>query len=701
MNSFKNKSTDYYLKSRKFIRDLVLGYVYLTEFDIEIIDTLQFQRLKDIRQLTCQQVFPSARHTRFEHSLGVMELTRQAIRNLNKNGFISDSSNKKEAIINEQLQFNAALAALLHDIGHCPFSHLGESEFDSEEIWNTLLKDVKDLPSLKKTLYKVLIRCEKNNIRPGSKHEQLSCIIILEKYKQMLLGVKEQKIKTDSGSDLSVDFELIIRCILGITYDVSTNDKFINNKEKNIIINLINSDIFDMDKLDYIMRDSLFTGIGAPRIDTHRLFRNMYLNNDNEYKIVFSNRAVPALQNMIESRDELYMYVYNHHTSVFTDFMYSYIFRRLTHNESDFLSLVKRILADHKGELLSEIDNTDKFVELNFSTIYDPIVSLGIVSKDYLFSIDAIIEQNRSDSDLISLLKILHSTLSLIDINDKETIIEKYKGEIDKQLFEVGIELDDTAYNEILPKYKKNIETMCDNPSRVYKLIDRYQRRNFFKPWWKTNSEFSNFINNNFLDDRVREKLCKWVCHGDDGLQSDEFRSQLAKNVSYITRRLIDDKDVVNSLDLIQPLKAEEFFVIKRSARFFDPDTISGLDIALKSNEILGSPVDVKYCTGDFYIKSLNNVIPQRDYYSMYAKNSFYIFSKSLDENINNDYNSGKRNRHYHFIEQIFVFVATTLINDGVRLFNHNYPNTDDCKKEDDSHEKMYVRFKKDYLHIE
>ena len=701
MKSIKRKSKDYFLKSRKFIRDLVLGYVYLTEFDIEIIDTLQFQRLKDIRQLTCQQVFPSARHTRFEHSLGVMELTRQAIRNLNKNGFISDSSNTKGTIINEQLQFNASLAALLHDIGHCPFSHLGESEFDSEEIWNTLLEDVKNLPSLKRTFYKVLVKCDKNNVRPGSKHEQLSCIIILEKYKQMLLDVKNQKIKINCGSDLSVDFELIIRCILGITYDVSTNDKFSDCKEKNIIINLINSKIFDMDKLDYIMRDSLFTGIGAPKIDTHRLFRNMYLNNDNEFKIVFSNRAVPALQNMIESRDELYMYVYNHHTSVLTDFMCSYIFRRLTHNESDFLYLVKTILMDHKDDLLSKIEKKDEFIESNFSTIYDPIVSLGIVSKNYLFSIDAIIEQNRSDSDLIFLLKILHSTLSQLMFNEKEVIIEKYNGEIDKQLFYAGIELNDTTYNEIIPIYKTKIEALTNNPLRVFKLIDRYQRRNYFKPWWKTNSEFSNFINNNFLDDRVREKLCKWVCHGDKDLKSDEFRSQLAKNVSYITRRLVKDKGSINNLDLIQPLGAEEFFVIKRSARFFDPDTISGLDIALKSNEILGSPVDVKYCTGDFYIKSLNNVIPQRDYYSMYAKNSFYIFSKSLDENINDNYNSGKRNRHYHFIEQIFVFVATTLINDGIRLFNHNYLNTDNSTKEEESHEKMYLRFKKDFLHIE
>ena len=66
----KNLSQSYYLKPVKIIRDLVHGYINLTRFDLKLIDTVQFQRLSDIRQLTCQHVYPAARHTRFEHSLG-------------------------------------------------------------------------------------------------------------------------------------------------------------------------------------------------------------------------------------------------------------------------------------------------------------------------------------------------------------------------------------------------------------------------------------------------------------------------------------------------------------------------------------------------------------------------------------------------------------------------------------------------------
>lgn len=62
----------YYFEPKKMFRDLAHRYVNLTEFELTLIDTISFQRLKDIRQLTCQEVYPSARHTRFEHSLGVL-----------------------------------------------------------------------------------------------------------------------------------------------------------------------------------------------------------------------------------------------------------------------------------------------------------------------------------------------------------------------------------------------------------------------------------------------------------------------------------------------------------------------------------------------------------------------------------------------------------------------------------------------------
>lgn len=719
MAEYTQESKEYYFTPIKFVRDLVHGYVYLTKFDIDLIDTLQFQRLADVRQVTCQHVFPSARHTRFEHSIGVMELTRQAIENLNKNGFITNVDNDSHCIIDEQLQFNAAVAALLHDVGHCPFSHLGENEFDKNLVWDKLYKSVRCCQELNgSSILKEFMKInEAQSKKPGAIHEQMSCIMILEKFESLLSAVKEQKIFLSAKQDriLYVDFELLIRSILGIKYDVSTSEEFEKNKEKNVIVSLINSQALDMDKLDYIMRDSLFTGIGTPVIDTKRLFRNMLLNNKNEYKIIFTNRAVPALQNMIEARDELYMYVYNHHTAVFSDFINSYIFRRLAHNERDFLYLAVLFAKNESQNRIAagKANIDDSLLNAILEESYEYITNIGVVNKSYLFSHNAVIEQNRSDADVISLLNVIHFSLeryyAKIKCSHKELLRKKFNleithvliGEIDRQLKNYGILIEtskvlENNHREILDKYFNKV---LNNTKRVYLLIDNYLKRKYLKPWWKTNSEFTNFINTNFQDDCIRERLCSWICQGEgEKLSRDEFCSQLAKNVTYITRKLYKESSNYepSRLGLLKPLENDEFFVIPRSARFFDPKTISELDIALKSNEIVGVPGNVKYCTGDYYIKTLNNVIPQRDYYSMYAKNSFYIFSKSLQRGKNK---SEELSRHYRFIEQIFVFVATTLINDGIRVFQNNYEKNDLKNNEKYAHEKMYNLFKCNYLH--
>jgi len=170
-------------KSRKILRDLIHGYINLTTIDLLIIDTPHFQRLKDIRQLTAQHVFPSARHTRFEHSLGVMELTRQAIKHINNNGFLSGIpkemkeiyKKKGEIIVDEDLKFNTSLAALLHDVGHFPFSHVGETQLEEKlekEQKNKQKKEQKKDDSPKKEYREELIRFIKKRNMKISDSEQ-------------------------------------------------------------------------------------------------------------------------------------------------------------------------------------------------------------------------------------------------------------------------------------------------------------------------------------------------------------------------------------------------------------------------------------------------------------------------------------------------------------------------------------------------
>ncbi|RLI75360.1 HD domain-containing protein, partial [Archaeoglobales archaeon] len=93
----------------KSIQDAVHGIIKLNEPMLKIVDTPQFQRLRRIRQLGfANLVYPGANHTRFEHSLGVMHITKLLQKRL-------------------ELDDEVVIAALIHDVGHTPFSHSSES----------------------------------------------------------------------------------------------------------------------------------------------------------------------------------------------------------------------------------------------------------------------------------------------------------------------------------------------------------------------------------------------------------------------------------------------------------------------------------------------------------------------------------------------------------------------------------------------
>src|SRR6185295_18134304 len=104
--------------SKKLVRDAVHGDIELGALEIELIDTPEFQRLRGIRQLgTAYLVFPSAVHTRFEHSLGTSWMAHKIL-----------DSIRRSQTITEDDEIPIRVAALLHDITHIPFGHTLEDE---------------------------------------------------------------------------------------------------------------------------------------------------------------------------------------------------------------------------------------------------------------------------------------------------------------------------------------------------------------------------------------------------------------------------------------------------------------------------------------------------------------------------------------------------------------------------------------------
>ena len=112
------------------IRDPLYGFIHVNPWELDIINSPAFQRLRRIRQLgLTDMVYPSANHTRFEHSLGVMHLATQFYdKIIEKNHGLLEENGYTTTGLNIDRQL-VRLAALLHDIGHGPFSHGSEDLF--------------------------------------------------------------------------------------------------------------------------------------------------------------------------------------------------------------------------------------------------------------------------------------------------------------------------------------------------------------------------------------------------------------------------------------------------------------------------------------------------------------------------------------------------------------------------------------------
>src|SRR5437870_9519275 len=106
------------MSKRKLIRDAVHGDIEMSSLEVELMDTPEFQRLRGIKQLgTAYLVFPSAVHTRFEHSLGTSWMARRIVEAIRRT---------REVTQEEELLIR--VASLLHDITHIPFGHTLEDE---------------------------------------------------------------------------------------------------------------------------------------------------------------------------------------------------------------------------------------------------------------------------------------------------------------------------------------------------------------------------------------------------------------------------------------------------------------------------------------------------------------------------------------------------------------------------------------------
>jgi HD superfamily phosphohydrolase len=227
-----------------FIKDPIYGYIRITEVERDVIDSLPVQRLRRIRQLSgAEYVYPAANHTRFEHSLGTMFLA----------GALAESL--PVGLSESEIQ-EVRLAALLHDVGHAPFSHLLE-------------------PILMKYF----------NVN----HEVMTKRIVAE---SELADILEKR---------GFDAEELSKLAIGELCE--PNRRFLDQ--------IIRSSI-DVDKMDFLVRDSYHTGAGYGYFDVFRLIYTMDVLDD---KLSVDLTALPTLEAFILARFESFRAIYFHKTS--------------------------------------------------------------------------------------------------------------------------------------------------------------------------------------------------------------------------------------------------------------------------------------------------------------------------------------------------------------------------------------------------
>jgi len=226
------------------IRDPVHGYVKITEIERELIDSPFIQRLRRIHQLAgAYLVYPGAIHTRFEHVVGAMHVAGQIAEAL------VAASNLDADMVQE-----VRVAALLHDVGHGPFSHMYEEVISGKEAVS---------------------------------HEEISQRIITE------TSIRDTLNRNGFSPKKMSDFAVG------------------RQRSKPPFMNEVIAGSLSADMMDYLPRDSYFTGVEYGKVDAQRVINSLHVA---EGHLVIDDAALNAFEVMLLARYEMFKAVYFHRT---------------------------------------------------------------------------------------------------------------------------------------------------------------------------------------------------------------------------------------------------------------------------------------------------------------------------------------------------------------------------------------------------
>ena len=278
-------------------------------------------------------LLPGGRHDRFIHSLGVYHLATRLY-----DALVTNSHNVKNVLNDDSLRNTFEISALMHDCGHAPFSHTTEFLYNktcSGESHNNTFEQLKNIVDL--TARSEFTFQEISSRKPAD-HEAMSALVLLREYKNQL-------------EDYNVRPTLAARMITGILHSHPDTEA---KKVENTLIELINGKVIDVDKLDYIVRDTWASGVKNTAIDIGRLLEatTIDLDDTDNPQLMYKATALSVIQTVIDARNYLYEWIYGHHTVLYYAELLKMLCAKLGEalaketNERSVDSIVAKIFSD-------------------------------------------------------------------------------------------------------------------------------------------------------------------------------------------------------------------------------------------------------------------------------------------------------------------------------------------------------------------
>lgn len=472
------------IEFRKQIFDDVHGFIGITELESKVIASPFFQRLRRIKQLSLlDYVFPGASHTRFSHSLGVMQIADNMIVQLQKDEVLKG---KRKLI---------RMAALLHDIGHYPLSHLVETCVKDDAKAKIKEKEKKD---------KKILLVEENGEDPIEGTNKLNEINFINSSDA---HISNQNLHNNRNNNFDhAHHERIAGIVINKTplKEILLEDGTFNEDDIRTISQIIagtyagpesliiHSEL-DADRFDYLLRDSKRTGVNYGLFDMNQIIRNLKYLKD-EGKLAVDEKAIKAVEQYLMCRYFFYTTVVYHKATIGFEIMAKKVYEGLMERKM-VMSYFDLIKIFDKGEL-------DKYLNYDDSYFFDRL--RGISQKKIL--LEKVEDPKIPDEFLLELIDKIVKREPLKKVLEKSKLVKKITTSRKPENLDFFSNL---FKKEVLSKGVKDYwfieSTITESPTKI-------------SPYVNFDSE-----NNNYGSEVAEETIRILKTDIDDGIKKKEF----------------------------------------------------------------------------------------------------------------------------------------------------------------------------------